>query len=219
MQHPVLALIRKELLLEWRQKHSLYGILLYMASTIFVLYISMSEAPNAIVWNGLFWVIQLFIGINAVAKSFLQESKGRMTYYYTISHPVHFILAKLIYHALLMVFMGLISCGLYSVFLGHPIQNTGLFLWIVMLGGIGISMTFSLMSAIASKAQQNAALMAILGFPVIIPLLMMILRLSQAAMGEVFREGAILQLMGLISLLDVLIVVLSVILFPFLWRD
>lgn len=219
MQHPVWALVRKEFLLEWRQKHSLYGILLYMASTIFVLYISINEMPDSTIWMALFWIIQLFIAVNAVAKGFLQEGRGRMIYYYIISHPVHFILAKLLYHSLLMGVMSLLSCWMYSLLLGHPLQNTGLFIVIVLLGGIGISMTFSLMSAIAAKAQQNAALIAILGFPVIIPLLMLTLRFSQAALGEVFRDGALLQLAGLIGLLDVLIIVLSIILYPYLWRD
>jgi heme exporter protein B len=142
-----------------------------------------------------------------------------MIYYFTIGHPVHFILAKLLYHSMLMSVMSLLSCWMYSLLLGHPLQHTGLFIGIVLLGGIGISMTFSLMSAIAAKAQQNAALIAILGFPVIIPLLMLTLRFSQAAIGEVFREGALLQLAALIGLLDLLIIVLSVILYPYLWRD
>lgn len=78
--HPILSLVKKDLLLEFRQQYTLYGILLYVASTIFVVYLSMGE-PEDKVWNGLFWVIQLFVCVNAVAKSFLQESRGRMLYY------------------------------------------------------------------------------------------------------------------------------------------
>ena len=76
------TLIKKDLLLEVRQQYSFYGILLYVVATIFVLYMTIQE-PEAKVWNGLFWVIQLFICINAVAKSFLQESRGRMLYFYS----------------------------------------------------------------------------------------------------------------------------------------
>ena len=45
-------------------------------------------------------------------------------------------------------------------------------------------MVFTLMSAIAAKAQQNAALIAILGFPVILPILLLLMRLSQSAFAE-----------------------------------
>jgi heme exporter protein B len=78
--HHITALLKKDILLEIRQQYTFYGILLYVASTIFVLYLAMGQ-PEAVVWNGLFWMIQLFICVNAVAKSFLQESSGRMLYY------------------------------------------------------------------------------------------------------------------------------------------
>src|SRR4026207_928362 len=104
----IYTLIKKDLLLEVRQQYSFYGILLYIMATIFVLYMTIQE-PETKVWNGLFWVIQLFICINAVAKSFLQESKGRMLYFYSIASPGHFVLAKLLFNSLLMLIMSLLS--------------------------------------------------------------------------------------------------------------
>lgn len=214
----ILTLLKKDLLLEFRQKHTFYGILLYIASTIFVLYLSI-DRPDANVWNGLFWVIQLFICVNAVAKSFLQENRGRMLYFYSIASPVEFIIAKMCYNLLLMVAMSLLSLLLFVIFLGNPVANSLWFIGIVIIGGASISIVFTLMSAIAAKAQQNAALIAILGFPVILPQLLLLMRLSKAAFAEVFREGAVLQLTGLILALDVLVIAMAVILFPYLWKD
>lgn len=214
----IFTLVKKDVLLEFRQKHTFYGILLYIASTIFVLYLSMDK-PDANVWNALFWTIQLFICVNAVAKSFLQENRGRMLYFYSIASPVEFIVAKIIYNLVLMVLMSLVSLLMFSVFLANPVDNIVLFTGIVVLGGAGISIVFTLMSAIAAKAQQNAALIAILGFPVILPQLLLLMRLSKAAFAEVFREGMVLQMAGLIAGLDVLVIAMAVILFPYLWKD
>ena len=218
MMKPVISLLKKDLLLELRQQHTLYGILLYIASTIFVLSLSVDEL-DAKVWNGLFWVIQLFICVNAVAKSFLQESRGRMLYYYTIVSPAAFIIAKLLYNLILMLIMSIISLLLYSFFINNPVANAFEFMGIVILGGISISLVFTLMSAIAAKAGHNAALMAILGFPVILPLLLLLIRLSKTAFNEIFKEGAVLQLTGLIIGLDTLIIAMAVILFPYLWKE
>lgn len=214
----IFALLKKDILLEFRQKHTFYGILLYVASTIFVLYLSIDK-PDANVWNGLFWVIQLFICVNAVAKSFLQESRGRMLYFYSIASPVEFIIAKVLYNVALMILMSLISLFLFFIFLNNPVDNSLRFTGIVVLGGASISIVFTLMSAIAAKAQQNAALIAILGFPVILPQLLLLMRFSKAAFAEVFKEGAVLQLAGLIVALDVLVIAMAVILFPYLWKD
>lgn len=215
----IVTLLKKDFLLELRQQHTFYGILLYVAATIFVLYLSMPDSPESNVWNSLFWVIQLFVCVNTVAKSFLQESRGRMLYFYSIASPVEFIIAKLIFNIFLMMLMSAISLLLFFFFLSNPVTDTLKFVGIVLLGGCSISLVFTLMSAIAAKAQQNAALMAILGFPIILPMLLMLMRLSKAAFAEVFKAGAVLQLAGLIAGLDILVVALAVILFPFLWKE
>lgn len=215
----ITALLKKDILLELRQQHTFYGILLYIASTVFVLYLSMPESPDGNVWNSLFWVIQLFVCVNTVAKSFLQESRGRMLYFYSIASPVEFIIAKLLFNTILMVIMSLVSLLLFFSFLANPVTDSLRFTGIVLLGGTSISLVFTLMSAIAAKAQQNAALIAILGFPVILPQLLLLMRLSKSAFSEVFRDGAVLQLSGLVGLMDMLVLVMAVILFPYLWKD
>lgn len=214
----ILRLLRKDILLEIRQQYALYGILLYVASTIFVLYMAMGK-PDAEVWNGLFWMIQLFICVNAVAKSFLQDSRERMLYFYNIAGPVDFILSKLLYNLLLMLVMSISSLLLFSLLLGVPMQRPWLFLGIACLGGVSLSLVFTLLAAIASKARQQAALLAILGFPLIIPQIMLLVRLSRDAFGEVFRAGAVWKITGVLVGLDGMIIVLSIILFPFLWKD
>ncbi len=214
----IYLLCRKDILLEFRQQHTFFGILLYIASTIFVLYLSMDE-PSSEVWNALFWVIELFICVNAIAKSFLQETRGRMLYFYSIVSPVEFVVSKMIYNLFLMIFMTLISVVLFFVFFNNPVSNVGVFVGIVILGGGSISLVFVLMSAIAAKAHQNAALVAILGFPIILPQLLLLMRLSKAGFNEVFKEGAVLQLTGLIIGLDILVIVMAAILYPFLWKE
>lgn len=218
MRVPILNLLKKDFLLELRQQHTFFGILLYVASTIFVLYLAMGQ-PESSVYNGIFWMIQLFVCVNAVAKSFLQESKGRMLYFFSITSPVSFIIGKLIYSTVVMLLMVLVSLLLFRVLLGNPISNYLQFIGIACLGGISLSLVFTLMAAIAAKAQQNAAVMAILGFPLIIPQLLLLIRLSKSAFGEVFREGALLQITLLLIALDILVIVLAIVLFPFLWKD
>lgn len=212
----IFTLFKKDLLLEIRQQYSFYGVLLYIGATIFVLYMTIEE-PESSVWNGLFWVIQLFISINAVAKSFLQESRARMLYFYSIAGPADYVLSKLLFNSLLMLLMSLLSLLLFSLFLNNPIQKAGTFIGIVLLGGWSLSLVFTFLAAIAAKAQQNAAIMAILGFPLLIPQLLLLMRLSNAAFSgnTIFPVATVLLLIAL----DAMVILLAVILFPFLWKD
>lgn len=212
----ILTLFKKDILLEVRQQYSFYGIVLYIGATTYVLYMAI-ETPETRVWNGLFWVIQLFICINAVAKSFLQESRGRMLYYYSIASPRDFVLAKLLFNSLLMLAMSLLSLLLFTLFLGNPIQKAAPFIGLVLLGGWSLSLVFTFLAAIAARAQQNAAIMAVLGFPIIIPQLVLLMRLSNAAFAPLVTIPATTVL--LLIALDILVVLLAVILFPFLWKD
>lgn len=175
------------------------------------------DAPESRVWNGLFWVIQLFICINAVAKSFLQESRGRMLYFYSIASPADFVMAKLLFNSLLMLLMSLLSLVLFTLFLGNPIEKAGSFIGLVLLGGWSLSLVFTFLAAIAARAQQNAAIMAVLGFPIILPQLILLMQLSNAAFNPVLtiKASTILLLIAL----DLMVILLAVILFPFLWKD
>ena len=183
-----IRLFRKDLLLELRHPYAVYGVLLYVVSTVFVLYLTM-ERPEAETWNGLFWVMLLFVCVNAVAKGFLQESRGRMLYYHTLTGPTSFVLSKTLYNVVLMGAMTLVTLLLFVAFLGKPTYDLMAFAGIGMLGGLGLSLTFTMLAAIASKAMQQASLMAILGFPVILPQLLLSMRLSKAAFAETFQEG------------------------------
>lgn len=216
MKH-IITLFRKDLLLEMRQQYSFYGILLYVASTIFVLYLAMGQ-PEDDVWNGLFWMIQLFVCVNAVAKSFLQESRGRLLYFYSIAGARDFILSKLLFNALLMAVLSITSWILFSLLLGNPVQNGIRFMGVAMFGGLGLSLVFTFLSAIAARAQQNAAMMAILGFPLIIPQILLMMKLANTAFSQVIQQG-LLQIVLLLAGMDILVIALAVILFPFLWKD
>lgn len=213
----LLTLIKKDLLIEWRQKHTLFGVLLYVGATVFVVYM-MSGQPEAKIWNALFWLTQLFVAVNSVAKSFLQEPAQRFRYYFTLVKPATFLLAKMCYSIVLLLSMSLVSLLLFAGLLGFPVVQSMLFILITAIGSISLSSVFSFLSAIAARANQNAALMAILGFPIVTPVLMMLSNLALKAIAPVYQPGWYV-LGGALLLLDLLIIVLGIILFPFLWQE
>lgn len=213
----ILKLIRKDVLLEWRKKYSFYGILLYLASAVFLINL-LTDYPEADTWNVLFWIILLFVSVNAVAKSFLQESKARQLYYYTLLDPKKVILSKLIYNAVLMLIMSVIALALFILFLGNPALHFWKFILVVLIGGLSLSTLFTLLSAIAGKAGGNSALIAILGFPIVIPQLILLSDLSKPLLQPMLTEGWWKLFLVLLAL-NLLIVLLSYILYPFLWKE
>lgn len=213
----VSALFRKEVLMEWRQQYALNGIFLYVVSTVFVVYLAF-EVIELAEWISLFWIIVLFASINAVAKSFLQETRGRMLYFFTLVGAGHYLMAKMLYNALLLLALTLLTHGVFLLLLGNPITALGGWLILLVMGSLGFAFTFTMVSAIASKARNNATLMAILSFPVILPQLSLLVDASKVMQkqGALAEAGDSLAALGAII---VIVLVVSFLLFPYLWRE
>jgi heme exporter protein B len=216
-----LQLIRKEFLLEWRQKYALNSLLLYVSSAILIVYLSFNletQKIEPITWNTLFWLILLFSSFNAIAKGFMQEKVGRMFYYYVVVNPYLLILAKIAYNVLLMLLISLVGLGGYILFMGNPVQDLPFFLLNLVLGALGFASTLTMISAIASKANNNAVLMAILGFPVILPMLLLLIKVSKNAMDGLARSNSTEEILVLLCI-NAIVISVSYLLFGFLWRS
>jgi heme exporter protein B len=214
----VIQLIRKDFLLEIRQKYALNAILLYVVSTVFVVQLSFGRIIDESAWIALFWIILLFAAFNAVSKSFIQEHTARRLYYFVLASPISIILSKIIYNSFLMVFLGFLSLALYVLFLGMPQFNPLLLYPSFILGCIGLASALTMVSAIASSAGNNAALMAVLGFPIVIPLLLLVINAFKLSLQELIAPMQIVKSITSLLLIDAVVVILAVILFPYLWR-
>ena len=196
-------LVAKEIRLELKQKYVLNGILLYLVSTIFVTYLAFENAITGETWNSLFWIILLFVAVNGISKSFIQESPARHLYYYTIASPQAVVLSKIIYNLLLM---------------GNQVINIPLFLLTLVFGSLGLSSVLTMVAAIASRASHNFSLMAILSFPIVLPLLAVLMKVSRTAMSSMDWSG-LAPLLVILVTINVAVIALAYLLFPYLWKD
>ncbi len=211
------SLIVKDLTLEWRSKYAINGVLLYVVSTVFVCYQAF-KSVDTVIWNALFWIILLFASINAISRSFIQENPARQLYYYSIAGPKSIILSKIVYNTLLMVFLSVIAYLVYSLIFKNPVGDPLLYLIAVLLGSISFATVFTMVSGISSKTGNNSTIMAILSFPVIIPLLIVLIKLSHQALEGASRADSYGDIVVLAAI-NVIAVTISLLLFPYLWRD
>ena len=221
LTHELIALLRKEILLEWRQKYAFNGLLLYVGSTIFLAYLSFqtyNQQLSAATWNVLFWIIMLFAAVNAVAKSFIQESSARYLYYYTLASPESVILSKMLYNVLLLLCIAVPGFGAYTMVLGNPVEDMPLFALGLLLGIVAFSGSLTLISAIAAKTSNPATIMAILAFPVMAPVMLMAIRISWNAISGVSIGESLNSVYALLAI-NLIMPAMSYILFPYLWRS
>lgn len=212
----VFYLIKKDFIVDWRQQNALAGVLLYVLSMIVSIYMTLKQVIDFEIWSGLYWIILLFIAVNAISKSFLQEEKRDYYYFNTIA-PSLLILSKLIYSFIYFLTLCLLSLLIFILFFDLRGTFNYLFLINLILGSLGLSSAFTLVSAISMRTSNRSIMMAVLGFPVVIPV--MILAVSNTIRildGYIWVQikGNVLTLLSI----DVLIVALALLLFPIIWK-
>jgi len=213
----VISLLRKEFRLEIRRKYALGGILLYVFASVYIVYAGFFDIPTT-AWNAIFWILMLFASINAVAKSFVQENRGRQLYYYQLARPSAVLISKMIYNTGLLFVIAVITFFVLATFAGNPIKENGMFLLILVLASLGLSISFTFTSAIAAKADGTTGILAILSFPIVIPILMSLVKLTAGAMRMIVDTAYAKDIFNLLAI-DGLLLALTFFLFPYLWRD
>jgi heme exporter protein B len=210
----VWALLDKELRTEIRQPYTLYGLLLYAGATVFTAGLASRDQLGPGAWAVLFWLILLFVAITAIAKSFLGERTGQLLYLYSLARAEAVVLAKTLYNAALLMGLGLFTALIYAAFLGLPLA-AGPFVLGVLAGCLALASVLTLVSAVAAAAGNKPALMAVLSLPLLLPQLLALLRFSQGLLLDVVRWRELTVLVALAGIGWVL----SLLLFPYLWRE
>ena len=208
--------MQKEFALELRRKAVISGIGLYLFSLIFICYLTFSLRKNSIneaTWSALFWLAILFSVINSVAKSFIGEKRGTFIYYYSVTSPQVIIISKIIYNGILCLVLSLAGYGLFSIFIDNPVQDKLLFITTLLLTSFGFSASLSLISGIASKANNSNILMAVLSFPVILSI-----KITKNVLDGLDRSTSYDELLNLLAI-NCILTSLAYMLFPYIWRS
>src|SRR5690606_30025924 len=199
-------------------KSTIYGVLLYLVSTIYITYLIFHSLKEVSSWIGIFWIILVFGATNASINSFRNESGRQFLYYYSLVSAQSIILSKLIYNSIVVLFVSILNLLVFSLLLGNPLENVLLFCLILLFGSMGISSVLTLGAAIASKTNNNSTLTAILSFPILLPVLLTSIKASVlSGLGFGWEECS--TYIYVLLLLNLVVFSLSYILFPYLWRS
>ena len=210
--------MRWEFLLEWRQRFAVGGLLLYAFSMVVIMGLSFAGGISPTTWNTLFWLIILFAAINVVAKSFHSDAAGRNLYLYTLAKPTAIILAKTLYNFLLLFFISSLSCLLFALISEQDISNPSWMVLMLVVGSAALSANLSLLSAISAQADNRSILLAVLSFPLVIPILLTLIKNTRYALDPNLTDPPLDGIFLLLGIVGVLIGT-SILLFPFVWRN
>ena len=211
------TLIRLEWRLEFRQRATLAGVVLFALGTVYLFSLAFGQL-EARLWNALFWIVLLFAATNTVAAAFRRELTYRYAYYHQFAPPLSLYLAKVVYHTLVLTVLGVLVWLALGLVFGNPVRDVGLFALTLGLASLGLSLVLTFLSLLAARVERGPGLIAILAFPVSIPILLTSIKLGAVAtrvIQQLSTSRDVLTLCGI----DLLAVGMSVFLVPLLWQE
>jgi heme exporter protein B len=213
----VLAIMQRELRHELRSRKAWLAILLYTGSTVYISYLGLQGNTDTATHNAVFWLLIIFISMFATSGSFAGR-ESEMFYIYTLVSPGRFVLARLLYNGVFLLSVSLLAFVCFQFFIGFGDTHLVLFLTALLLTVWGISSLLTMSFSIASKGGGGFTLMAIISFPLLVPLLITAQHLSDMSLSGADSSNYGSYIVALLAL-DAMIAALCYVLFPYLWRD
>jgi len=211
------SLLQLEFLLEWRSRFAIYTVIVYALSTSYISYLAFQGDVNLKTWNSLLWIIILFSAVFAAQRSYSGQSGYRFYTFYQLSSPAELLLAKVTYQMLFQAVMAIFIYAVFSLLLGNPVASVTNFILTLIFGAMGFAGVLSMTSAIASKTDSNLGLVSILSVPIMLPILLSAMKASSIALMDADADIR-LYLYALLGL-NATIIMLSYLLFPYIWRE
>jgi len=214
------AVLAKELRVELRTCYSLSALLLFAVTTLTV--VSFAVGPYALdetLLAALLWIVVFFAAMTALARVFVREEEtGTVTALRLAAEPEAVYAGKFLFNLLLLLLLLVTVVPLFVLFLNLSIPNIRLFGLVMGLGSIGLAAAATTVAAIIAKSGAKGPLFAVLSFPLLLPVLTVVIRATQA----VLAGAAYAQVSGEIRLLFSyagIVLTLSILLFDFIWNS
>jgi heme exporter protein B len=216
------AVFRKDVRAELRTRYALNAVALFAVTTVVALSLGLGPLTKSrdlpLIHAALLWVAILFAAFTGLARAFVQEEEARTAAALRLAAPpIAVYLGKLLFNLMLLLFLDLLTAGLFVVLLRVEIGSGGLFAALLLAGSLGLVAATTLIAAIIARASVKGALFAVLSFPLLAPLLIVAIKGTALALEGADWNQGLAPLQVLLSY-TVALFVASLFLFGSVWE-
>ncbi|HUO86198.1 MAG TPA: heme exporter protein CcmB [Thermoanaerobaculia bacterium] len=163
----------------------------------------------------LLWLVLLFATTSGLPRLFVHEEEtGTATALRLAARPSAVFWGKLAHGLSLTLALELLVTPLFLAMVQLPVERPLLLVVTLAAGGFGLAAASTVIAAIIAQAQGRATLFAVLSFPLLVPLLLLVVELTRNAItGEPAGEA-----MRQLLLYDGTLAVAGSMLFPVIWN-
>ncbi|HKJ30637.1 MAG TPA: heme exporter protein CcmB [Balneolales bacterium] len=216
----ILAVLQKDLILELRSKYAINTVLAFVGSSLLLVIFSLkAQVLPPTPRSGLVWIIILFASLSSLSRSFVLETE-RNTFDLLRIHadPNSVLLGKFFYNFFFTLMVNVVTMTAYIYLLGISVQDWLILLLTVLLGTVGLAAISTLLAAIVSQASRKGAIFSVLSIPLLVPLDLLLVNTTKAALASGKVPGVWNDITALIGFAGVMLTA-SIMLFEYIWED
>lgn len=213
------AVVAKEWRCELRTRYALSTVGLFALTTLFMVSLSLGPMGSSVelrpVLPVFLWVILLFAASAGLPRTFVhEEESGTADALRLSASPSAVFCGKAFYNLTLILVLEAVVTPFFIGMLALPIASPYDFTIALVAGGLGLAVGSTLIAAMVAQAQVKGPLFAVLAFPILLPLLKIVV---DASLGAVLGSPVEMAL-GLAFLYDSMLTVAALMLFPVIWN-
>ena len=216
------AVLRKDLLVEFRTRYGVSTIAMFLLVTIAIILFSLpGEQIAPTMMSALFWISLFFGAMTGLSRSFISEEERGTSFLLRIYAPSDGVyLGKLAFNLLLMMAISVTAVLLFLFFFrDFRVADWPIFLVQLLLGALGIGTVSTILSALIGRAAQKGSLLPVIAFPVLMPIVIATTDATRITLStESAWTGARGDLLILLSF-DLAMVLVSYVLFDTIWKE
>jgi heme exporter protein B len=214
------AVFVKEWRCEFRTRYALNTLALFAFTTLVVVSVSLgplgiSFTQGTAVLPVLLWLILLFSVAAGLPRAFVQEEETQTSIALRLAAtPSALFCGKLLYNLTLVMALAALITPVFIAMMSLTVGSPGLLMAGLAAGGYGLAAGSTLVAAMIAQARSKGTLFAVLSFPVLLPLLLLVVDLTRSAVGGDPPGPVLPQLL----LYDASVTIAGLMLFPVVWN-
>ncbi len=215
------GVFKKDWASELRTRYAINALAMFILVTISVILFSVGqETLSGELTGGLLWVVIFFSAMSGLSRGFVsEEERGTTLTLHLIAKPSTIFTGKFLFNLLLVFIMNIVIFFLFLAFFDSFVIENGLIITLAFLfGNIGIAVSSTIIAAIISKANTKGTLYPVLSFPILLPLILILIELTNFAIVGTTLDEAFVDI-AILIIYDIIMITASYMLFDFIWND
>jgi heme exporter protein B len=222
MLRGVLAVLRKDLRIEWRTKESLASFVVLGVLLVVIFSVALDPAPEDAprLAPSVLWATFVFTGLLGIQRGFVLERENDCLGGVLASplDPAALYLGKLGANVVLLGVMQALVVPLVAILLHAEVGGVlPALLLVLALGNLGFAALATLFAAMTVRARAREVMLPVLLLPLLVPVLIGGVKATEAALGG--GLGAAASPLGVLAAFDAIFLVAGILLFEQVIRD